>query len=480
MRGRVRGFADWSDRLRPAPPITDWSKPLIATRPLAGVYSNLLTGVTAADGGPGVVEPSRQDTPDGPAQADGQPIRCLVVTALLDVGGMDEVVAFLARRLPRHGFQTAVLHARTDPSPTGAPTGRLGRMLQASGIEVYEADARGALDWVKQWRPDVITAHGAPDWMITVAEQVGAPYVTNLHGMHHHFGVDWRAEAERAKRLSAIVSVSGLIGEQYLAGNPDFPRDRMVTIPNGVDDERRCTGEREAVRDRLGLTDEYVFVSLARHCQQKNSFGLIAAFAEVARRHSDAHLVIAGRPDQSRYYRHLLRLREELPCADRIHLRDHATAPAELLAAADGFVLDSFFEGWSLASTEALFAGLPVVLSEVGGAREQIGGDADRGYLVANPLGDPLAVNWESLAASRYQPQVNRDELATAMSSLITRREYYLGNREKLIAESAERFSAEACLARHAAVLLAVATNAELPGKMAAEPALVAGLEGRS
>src|ERR1700722_4476507 len=134
MRGRVRGFADWSDRLRPAPPITDWSKPLIATRPLAGVYSNLLTGVTAADGGPGVVEPSRQDTPDGPAQADGQPIRCLVVTALLDVGGMDEVVAFLARRLPRHGFQTAVLHARTDPSPTGAPTGRLGRMLQASGI----------------------------------------------------------------------------------------------------------------------------------------------------------------------------------------------------------------------------------------------------------------------------------------------------------------------------------------------------------
>jgi glycosyltransferase involved in cell wall biosynthesis len=479
-RGRVRSFADWSDRLRPAPPITDWSRPLIAARPSAGVYSNLLTGATDAGGGPGVVEPTRQDAPDGPTEASPDGIRCLVVTALLDVGGMDEVVAFLARRLPRHGFQTAVLHATTDPSATGAPTGRLGQMLQAAGIEVYEADAKGALDWVRRWRPDVITAHGAPDWMITVAEEVGVPYVTNLHGMHHHFGVDWGAEAARARRFSAIVSVSGLITEQYLAGNPGFPRDRIVTIPNGVDEERRGAGERDAVRERLGLTDEYVFVSLARHCQQKNSFGLIAAFAELAGRHPDAHLVIAGRPDQSRYYRHLLRLRDQFPCADRIHLRDHATAPAELLAAADGFALDSFFEGWSLASTEALFSGLPVVLSEVGGAREQIGGDPDRGYLVANPLGDPLAVNWESLAANRYRSQVNRDELVTAMGHLISRREDYLNNRKKLMTESAARFSAGVCLARHAAVLRAVATNTGLPGCAAGESALVEKHEVRS
>ena len=53
--------------------------------------------------------------------------------------------------------------------------------------------------------------------------------------------------------------------------------------------------------------------------------------------------------------------------------------PPHLLAAADGFVLDSFFEGWSLASMEALFAGVPMVLSEVGGAREQIGDDPSVG-----------------------------------------------------------------------------------------------------
>lgn len=159
----------------------------------------------------------------------------------------------------------------------------------------------------------------------------------------------------------------------------------------------------------------------------------------------------------------MLRLRNSLPCRDRIHLRDHIAAPAELLAVADSFVLDTFFEGGPLVSMEALCMGLPVVLSDAGMAREQIGDDPRRGYVVANPLGDPLCVDWESMGAACYRPQVNRDEFATAMEHPVANREDYLRGRERLAAESAVRFSADACLARHAAVLLAVATGADLP-----------------
>ena len=53
---------------------------------------------------------------------------------------------------PAKGLQTAVLHATPDPSSTGEPSGRLGRMLQSSGIEVYEADESRALDWIQRWR----------------------------------------------------------------------------------------------------------------------------------------------------------------------------------------------------------------------------------------------------------------------------------------------------------------------------------------
>lgn len=428
---------------------------------------------TATAGVPAVVGAALLHHPAAPGSADQSTLRCLVVTALLDVGGMDEMVAFLARRLPSQGLQTAVLHATPAPSPTGEPSGRLGRMLRSSGIEVHEADESRALSWIERWRPDVITAHGAADWVLGIAQRLGVPYVDNLHGMHTHFWADWHAVAARDAKLSAIVSVSELVRQQYLAGNCNFPPSRIVTIPNGVDDERRVSGDRAAVRARLGLTDEYVFVSLARHCQQKNSYGLITAFGDLARHRPEVHLVIAGRPDQSRYYRQLLRLRDDLPCRDRIHLRDHAAAPAELLAASDGFVLDSFFEGWSLASMEALFAGLPVVLSEVGGAREQIGDEPKRGYLVTNPLGDPLSVDWASVSTARYRPQVNREEFVTAMEHLVADREEYLRNREQLAAESAARFSAEVCLARHAVLLRAVATRAALPGEPGAHVAYI-------
>lgn len=174
--------------------------------------------------------------------------------------------------------------------------------------------------------------------------------------------------------------------------------------------------------------------------------------------------MLAGRADDVRYYRQVLRLRDSLPCRERIHLRDHVAAPGALLAAADGFVLDSFFEGGPLASMEALHVGVPAVLSDVGSAREQIDDDPSRGYVVANPLGsDPLAVDWESIGVARYHSQANREEFATAMDYLVAGRDNYLRGRNKLAAESAERFSADVCLRRHEHVLRAVANGTRLP-----------------
>ncbi|HEY3716631.1 MAG TPA: glycosyltransferase family 4 protein [Jatrophihabitantaceae bacterium] len=381
------------------------------------------------------------------------------MTSALDAGGMDEVVAFLAGHLRNVDVHTAVLHATPKPLSEGTPTGRIGRLLASQGIEVLEASERAGRAWVGSWGPDVISAHGAPGWVLEMAQDLQVPYIDTLHGMHSLFGTDWAIEALRAEKLAAVVAVSETVRQQYLAGNPTFPQDRIITIPNAVDDRRRPPADRSEARARLGLTSEYVFVSLARHCLQKNSYGLVTAFGEVAESYPDAHLVIAGRPDDARYFRKVERLRRSLPSRDRIHLRDHTPAPAEMLAAADGFVLDSFFEGWSLASMEALFAGLPVVISEVGGAREQVGDDPRRGYVVPNPLGDPLAVGWQTIGAARYRDQVNRPDVVSAMRNLIAYRSSYLDGRERLAAESAVRFSPAICLAAHADVLTAVANG---------------------
>jgi glycosyltransferase involved in cell wall biosynthesis len=435
--------------------IEDWSVPLISGRSLdadlgesATEDSNL--GLNVA---PQLVT-DMHDSVDGVKQPRAD-LKCLLVTSDLDAGGMDEVVVFLARRLPHHGISTAVLHASVEGTPDGIPTGRLGRLLLEYEVEVVEFAYAEGVKWLETWRPDVISAHGAPPWILDVATRLSIPYIDTLHGMHSHFDTDWTMEAERSQRLTGIVAVSDLVRQQYLDGNPAFPPERIVTIPNGVDDERRATGDRERIRKLLGIKDEYLFVSLARHCLQKNTYGLVAAFEDLAALHPEAHLLIAGRPDDLPYYSQLLRLRSHLACRDRVHLRDHTPNPAQLLVAADGFVLNSFFEGWSLASMEALYIGVPVVLSEVGGACEQVGENGERGHVISNPLGDPLQVNWETMRKARFARQVNREALVSAMSSLITERASWLNRRQQLINESAARFHPDQCLRNHAQVLKA-------------------------
>lgn len=417
--------------------IEDWTLPLIAGRP-----------VTAHD----IADAPTTEFPvkNGRRVAE---LRCLLVTSSLDVGGMEDVVVFLARRLPFHGVHTAVLHASAQGTSDGVPRGRHGRLLISHGIEAVEYDAVSGARWLEDWKPDVISAHDAPDWVMEAAARLGIPYVETLHGMHSLFNTSPIREAGRSDGIARIIAVSDLVRRQYLDINPAFPPERIMTIPNGVDDWRRIAGDRDEVRARWGIQDEYVFISLARHCLQKNAYGLIAAFEDVAARSPEAHLVIAGRPDDAVYFNQLLHLRSTLRCRDRIRLRDHTHHPAELLTLADGFVLDSFFEGWSLASMEALHAGIPVVLSDVGGAREQIGAGEARGYLVPNPLGDPLCVNWKTIRAARYARQVNREALVAAMGSLIDERTQRLASRERLIQESSARFHPDVCLRKHAQVL---------------------------
>jgi glycosyltransferase involved in cell wall biosynthesis len=275
--------------------------------------------------------------------------------------------------------------------------------------------------------------------------------------MHVLFNTNWLLEAERSKNLTRIVCVSELLREQYLTGNPHFPPHRIMTIPNGTDLTRRPLHQRGAARASLGLDQEFLFVSLGRHCVQKNPYGLVSAFDEVAARHKDVHLVLAGRVDEPAYFLQVQRLRDSLECRDRVHLRDNIADPERLLAAADAFVLNSFFEGWALASMEALCAGLPVVVSDVGGAREQVGSiEQGRGHLVPNPIGDPVRVNWETIREARFQRQANRGALVSAMSALVSERSEWRSARDRLIKESAERFDPEICLRRHAQVLLDV------------------------
>jgi glycosyltransferase involved in cell wall biosynthesis len=108
---------------------------------------------------------------------------------------------------------------------------------------------------------------------------------------------------------------------------------------------------------------------------------------------------------------------------------------------------------------EALHAGVPVVASDVGGAREQLGEQGERGHLIRNPLGDPLNVNWKTMRSACYKRQANRAELVSAMSALVRDRAHWATKRDELAAESAQRFHPGRCARSHAALLHSLAAG---------------------
>jgi glycosyltransferase involved in cell wall biosynthesis len=445
--------------------IEDWSTPLIVRQDgegnqIVGLALKANDAYSEAGEPQNVVCQAPRQSLNGRGPTSG--LRCLLVTDSLDVGGMDEVVVFLACGLPQHEVRTAVLHASPNGTPDGAPTGRLGQLLLERGVETVELAGSAGVNWVEKWRPDIISAHCAPVWVLELATRLSIPYVDTLHGQMSLYGKNQANEVKRSRELAGIVAVGNMIRRQYLDLNPSFPPERIITIPNCVDHRRRTAVSRDWARARWGVQDEYVFVSLGRYCLSKNTYGLVVGFGDVAGQYPEAHLVIAGRIDDPTYFAQVKRLRDSLSCRDRIHLRDHFSNPAELLALADGFVLNSFFEAGPLVSMEALYAGVPVVISDVGEARDQVGDDETRGHVIPNPIGDPQQVNWESIRSARYVRQINREALVTAMSSLIVNRASWIAARERLMRESAERFHPDVCLRSYAQVLSAAAHGEEL------------------
>ena len=123
------------------------------------------------------------------------------------------------------------------------------------------------------------------------------------------------------------------------------------------------------------------------------------------------------------------------------------------LGAADVFVSDSFFEGWSVSASEAAWAGLPLVLSECGGARELVGDD-DRGRLVPNPAGDPLCVDLESLRCPpEGSARRNEAALAAALGEILEERDAWRARAPDLRAHARRSLSPQEMARAYAAVL---------------------------
>ncbi len=321
-------------------------------------------------------------------------IRVLHVVAGFGIGGAEWVAANLLRTLDPEQFDVRAISLR---GPFG---GDIEETLAQDGIPVWYMGKERGFDplvlarvtrTMEHFRPQVVHTH-------TYALHYALPYmlcrripamVHTVHNLAEREMDNWSGRLVRwiAFRRGVVpVAIAREVADSIrrVYGIDDFP-----LIPNGiqVDTFRGPSIDRERWRNKEGFAPtDVLFVCVAGLRPQKNPALLLEAFHRGPASDPRAHLLFVGRGA----------LKSELErqigasgLQERVHLLGLRSDIAEILNAADVFVLSSDYEGNPLVVLEAMAAGKPMISTAVGGVPELVEGGC--GLLV--PSGDAQALS---------------------------------------------------------------------------------------
>jgi len=198
----------------------------------------------------------------------------------------------------------------------------------------------------------------------------GVPLVVTLHGKSYYPDRCRRRLACRlmARSAAAVVAVSNELRHFFCTTTGAAP-ERVRVICNGIDLRGRPAGGRDAtLLEAAGIPSDARLIGVVGNLYAvKAHVNLIRAVPAILRRHPGAHVVILGRgPMRDTLEGEAI----ALGIRDRIHLLGYRDDTARWLAAMDVFTMPSLSEGLPLALLEAMAAGLPHVVTRVGGMPE--------------------------------------------------------------------------------------------------------------
>ena len=224
---------------------------------------------------------------------------------------------------------------------------------------------------------DIVHIHGVWDPIGKVAanaaRRMGVPYVVCPHGMLDPWAMSqsgWKKKLALAlgyrRMLNGAAFLHCLNEDEGQLMKPVGLRCATEIIPNGIFAEEfaELPEKGEFVRRRPELEGRRYVLFLSRLNYKKGLDYLADAFAEVAKGVGDVDLVVAG-PDGGEKGAFEERIKG-YGLQGRVHLVGPLYGRDKLEAFVDAacFCLPSRQEGFSIAITEALAVGCPVVISE--------------------------------------------------------------------------------------------------------------------
>jgi L-malate glycosyltransferase len=253
---------------------------------------------------------------------------------------------------------------------------------------------RRLVQFIKENQIDVVHTHCfyTNIFGMTGAFLAGVPARVTSKGETDGFRSPMQKRAERAAfRLSHRVIANCLVVQNQLIREGVSPA-KIIKHYNGLNLDRLKVQDdlqREDALAGFGLPVDRRYISIVANLRNpvKDHPMFLRAAARVRAAVPDAGFAIAG---EGELMESLLELAAELGIKDDVFFLGRCDNVADLLFASDIGVLSSKAEGFANAILEYMAAGLPVVATDVGGAREAIA-EGETGYLVASGDDEKMA-----------------------------------------------------------------------------------------
>ncbi|MFU0825335.1 glycosyltransferase family 4 protein [Clostridium sp.] len=311
-----------------------------------------------------------------------------------NVGGLSNHVYYLSHSLCEMGHE---VHVVTCQDGT-APIKENDNGVFIYRVEPYKIQTQDFVKWVmqlnfamieesiriikSQGRMDIIHAH---DWLSAFAAKTlkwayNIPVIGTIHAteygrnggiktdmQNYISSTEWNLTYEAWK----VIVCSNYMKEQ-IANVFSTPREKIWIIPNGVKVENFLEkNDLYNVRKRYAKEDEKIVLYIGRHVFEKGIHILINTMPKILKENNKIKFVIAGTGSMTEELKDMV-LNEGLE--EKVIFTGYVSEEEKnkLYRISDAAVFPSIYEPFGIVALEAMAAGCPVVVSDIGGFSEII------------------------------------------------------------------------------------------------------------
>lgn len=314
-----------------------------------------------------------------------------ILLATLDyppqIGGIAEYLRHLVEAFPPGAIHVlAPQHKEAHELDMGSDAPIYRQQLTGRILRPRWLPALYWTDWLarKEHPSLILVSHILPmaDVARIVAKRRHIPYAVIVHGMDIALAID--AGGVKKTRAAGLLAEAKFVvaNSAYtanLVGSLGVPKEKVLIVRPSPSFPSYITVTMEkirATRDKYGLGDEFVLLSVSRLVPRKGIDNVLEAVAKL--KHQGVfvrYLVVGDGPEKGR----LEKKTAKLEISDRVHFTGavpHDEMPA-MFATCDAFVLvpksiGPDVEGFGIVYLEANLLGKPVIASRTGGVPDAV------------------------------------------------------------------------------------------------------------